>query len=112
MDENTICSKCHINVRPSDYYCFNCGNNLKPKPPSISTSAQIILYIKSVLVPPFGIYWAIKYLKQPNRKSKIVGLIAIAVTMIAFIYLIIITNNFIKTINEAVNKQLNSSLYF
>ncbi|MFV1917750.1 MAG: hypothetical protein ACC618_04710 [Patescibacteria group bacterium] len=112
MEENAICPACHISVRLSDYYCFNCGENLKPKPPSTSASSQIILYLKSALVPPFGLYWAIRYLKQPDRKPKLVGLVAIAVTLIAFVYLIIITNKFIKTVNEEVNKQLNSSLYF
>lgn len=112
MEENAICPTCHINVRLGDYYCFNCGKNLKPKPPSTSASAQIILYIKSALVPPFGLYWAARYLKQYDRKSKIVGLVAIVITLTTFIYLIIVTNNFIKTVNKEVNKQLNSSLYF
>ena len=112
MDESVICSTCHTNVRQSDYYCFNCGKNLKLKPPSVSTSTQITLYIKSALVPPFGFYWAIKYLKQPDRKSKIVGLVAIAVTTIALIYMIIFTNKFIRIVNEDVYKELNSSVYF
>ena len=112
MDESVVCPTCHTNVRQSDYYCFNCGKNLKPKPPPVSTSAQITLYIKSALVPPLGFYWAIKYFKQPDRKSKIVGLVAIAVTTITFIYMIIFTNKFIKTVNEEVNKQLNPSVYF
>ena len=112
MQENAFCPTCHTKVRLSDYYCFNCGKNLKPKPPPTSASGQITLYIKSALVPPFGLYWAIRYLKQPDRKSKIAGLVAIAVTLITFTYLIIITNKFIKTVNEGVNKQLNSSLYF
>lgn len=112
MYENPTCPKCHTKVRESDYYCFNCGTNLKPAPPSISASAQMVLYLKCLLIPPFGIVWAYKYLKQPDTNSKLVGVIAIVITLAATVALIIFTNNFITTLNTEINKQMNSQMFF
>jgi hypothetical protein len=105
--QSAICPKCHTQVRTSDYFCFNCGTNLKPVPPSTSAQAQIILYLKSILLPPFGVYWSIAYFKQKDAKSKAVGFIAIAVTLVALAILFILTNSLVKNINEQVNSQLN-----
>ncbi len=110
MEESPICPSCHTEVRTNDYYCFNCGENLKPSPPSISASAQLKLYLKSAILPPFGLYWSIKYLKQPESKSKLVGVIAIVITLAIFIYLIVFTRNLVETVNEEVNRQLDSQL--
>ena len=101
------CLKCHVAVRSTDYFCYNCGNNLKPVPPSVSLIGQTTLYIRSVLIPPFGILWAIKYLKQNNAKSKIVGIVAIIFTLISLIICSILFKNFVNNLNNQVNEQLN-----
>ena len=108
MQEQTVtCPKCHTEVRTTDYFCFNCGTNLKPVPPSTSLQAQLILYLKSFLLPPFGIYWAIAYFKQKDSRSKVVGCVAIGVTLLALTILVILTNNLIKSVNEQVNSQMD-----
>jgi hypothetical protein len=84
MDE-TICSQCHVAVRVSDYFCFNCGKNLKPKPLSTSVSTQLIYYAGSVFLPPMGIIWGIKYLKEKESKAKIVGIVCITITVVVLI---------------------------
>lgn len=101
------CTKCHIVVRATDYFCFNCGNNLKPTPPSIKFIDQLVLYIKSILLPPFGIFFAIVYLKQNDSKSKIIGTIAILLTLISLVVSIILFADFMKTLNEQLNNQIN-----
>lgn len=102
------CLKCHVTVRSTDYFCYNCGNNLKPVPPSVSLVDQMTLYLKSILIPPFGILWAIKYLKQDSGKSKIVGVVAIILTLTSLVICLILSKNFIDNINSQVSKQLNS----
>ena len=105
------CLKCHVAVRPTDYFCYNCGNNLKPAPPSVFLVDQIVLYIKSVLIPPFGILWAIKYLRQDSVKSKIVGIVAIILTLASFIICLILSKNFVNNLNNQINEQLGSFNY-
>lgn len=105
------CPKCHVAVKPTDYFCYNCGNNLKPAPPSISITGQLVLYTKSVLIPPFGILWAVKYLRHDNSKSKIVGIVAIILTLTSLIISSIMFKNFVDNVNNQVNQQLNSLNY-
>lgn len=103
---STICSKCHTEVKPTDYYCFNCGVNLRPVPPSTSFERQIMLYLGSFFLPPMGLFWSIKYLKQPNLKSRIVGLISIVLTLIS----LLITYLLLKNVADAVNSQMSSQV--
>ncbi len=105
------CPNCHVVIKPTDYFCYNCGTNLKPAPPSTTLVDQIILYSKSVLIPPFGVIWAVKYLRQGDDKSKIVGIIAILLTIISLILSIIFFNNFMKSLNTQLNSQLDSFQY-
>ncbi len=105
IDSNTTtCLTCHTLVRFSDYFCFNCGKNLHEKPPSIAIVDQALLYIKCILLPPMGILWGIKYLKQPDQKSRIVGIAAIALTVIVLLWVADYTMN----IYTSVTKQLNT----
>jgi len=106
MDDFQVCPSCHVGVRSSDYFCFNCGKNLKPKPLSTSITKQISIYLGSVLLPPLGLVWGIRYLREKDNTSKVVGVIAIILTVITLILLVKFTNNLIKTINEQVNSQL------
>ena len=105
------CLKCHITVRPTDYFCYNCGNNLRPVPPSISLVDQVALYLKSILIPPFGILWAIKYLKQDSVKSKIVGIVTIILTLTSLIICSILFKNIVNKVNNQVSEQLNTLNY-
>lgn len=105
------CLKCHVTVRPTDYFCYNCGSNLKAVPPSVSLIDQIVLYTKSILIPPFGILWGIKYLRQDSGKSKIVGIVAIFLTLTSFIICLILFKDLVNNVNNQVNKQLNSFNY-
>ena len=100
------CPGCHIEVRSTDYFCFNCGKNLKPKPPSTTFTRQIIVYLASFFIPPYGIVYGIRYLRQQDIKSKIVGLISIILTVISLVIVIKLTNDLIKQVNEGVNSQL------
>lgn len=107
----SLCPQCHIEVRPTDYYCFNCGNNLHSAPPSEALVDIIILFAKSLLLPPFGVYWAYKYLRADDSKRKFIGIIAILITLISFAISIVLFKNVITTFNEQLNTQLNSFSY-
>ena len=95
-----------MEVRPTDYFCFNCGKNLKPKPLSTSLGKQIVIYLESILLPPMGFVWGIRYLGQKGSSSKAVAIISIILTVVSLVLLIKFTNDLVKTINDQVNKQL------
>ena len=106
MDEKTNCPVCHTDVRVTDFFCFNCGKNLRPKPLSTSTFKQIGLYLGSFFLPPMGIIWGIAYLKEERVEAKIVGIVAIILTLVSIVATVMFIVNFTKTLNQQLNSQL------
>jgi hypothetical protein len=108
MDELVICPKCHILVKPTDYYCSNCGTSIHPTPPSVSAGTQIGLYLGSIFLPPMGIIWSFKYLKQPDTKSKTIGLVLIGLTVFILIAAVVETIQIINTVNTQMGSTLQN----
>ncbi len=100
-----MCPACHTTVKNTDYFCFNCGKNLHEKPPSISIFDQALLYAKCIFLPPMGFIWGCKYLKQSDQRTRIVGLVAYAITVIVFIWATAYTMNVFNTVSKQVNTQ-------
>jgi len=104
----SICPQCHTQVRPTDFFCFNCGKNLKPKPLSTSLETLFMYYLGALVLPPLGIVWGIKYIKQESQMSKVHGIVLIILTIVEIVVLTIWTINFINMINAQVGSQLNN----
>lgn len=100
------CPVCHVPVRPTDYYCYNCGRNLRPAPPPTDASRQLSLYLGSLLLPPMGIIWGIRYLQGSDQKTRTIGLVCIGLTVASILLGVILAVQTINTINEQVNQQL------
>lgn len=101
----SICPACHIAVKPTDYYCYNCGKNLKPKPASTSWITQLSLYVGSIILPPMGIIWGIRYLREKESNAKIIGMICIILTVVVLVVAIQATINLVNYVNNQVNIQ-------
>jgi hypothetical protein len=106
MDEDLSCSGCHQPVNQNDYFCHECGKKLRSPPLSTSISSQIWLYIKTLLLPPLGLIWGFRYLRQPDTKSKLIGWIAIIITIIETIWLIQTTVKVVNDTNQQINQQM------
>jgi hypothetical protein len=105
------CPACHIVVRSTDYFCFNCGKNLKPVPLNTSIWKQILLYVGSVILAPFGIIWGFRYLRESNAKAKIIGVLCIILTIITCILLTVYAINIINQAQDELHKQLQNVGY-
>jgi len=103
-----VCPTCHVPLRPTDYFCYNCGANIHPSPPSTSASTQIVLYLKSALLPPLGIFSGLRYLRQSDSKSHYVGITAILITLASIVLAIVLTAKLFNEINRQVNEQMNA----
>ncbi len=105
----TTCSICHVGVRPSDFFCFNCGHNLRPAPVSITPSTTIAHILGSIILPPMGFIWSAKYLRSQDQKTRNIGLALIAITVVVLIVAmrIMITsyNTAVKQVNQIQNLQ-------
>lgn len=108
MEPPSTCPDCHSEVRPTDYYCFNCGKSLKEKPPSTELSTQIGLYLLSFFLPPFGLLRGLKYLRQPDQASKTIGIITAVLTVASIIITAVLVINTMNTVNTQVNEQLQN----
>ena len=105
MDNIVSCPNCHQLVKPTDYFCPNCGKKIRPAPLSTNLSSQIILYLKTLLLPPFGLIWGFQYLRQEDQRSKIIGLLVIIVTIVETIWLTQSTISIFSTLTQQISQQ-------
>lgn len=71
--------------------------------PSTTISKQIVIYLVSFFLPPFGLGWGFKYIKFHDEKVKRVGLIAILLTIVSIILTIWITMSFFNSYSQTIN---------
>lgn len=99
-----MCKSCHNPLSSTYFFCPYCGRKVKEPPPSTSFGKQLGLYLFAVLVPPFGLIPGIKYMNQPDDKSKVIGLITILLTafslMAAIYYGVIFWQYFVNLLNS------------
>ena len=106
----TICPYCKSMVLPDAYFCPNCGKQLKDKPLSATLLKQIIIYSVSFFLPPFGLWYAFKYLKAGDSKSKKIGIVAIILTIISIALTIWLTYGIINSVMQPFNEINNLNL--
>lgn len=110
MEPQLYCPACKQTILASYYFCPNCGKQLKDKPLSTTVTKQILIYLLSALLPPLGLWPGIKYLRQKDDKSRLIGLIAIILTIISTAVTIWWYIGFMNKVNQMLNQQLNGSL--
>ena len=108
METPELCPVCHRATQPTDYFCPNCGKALRQAPPSVTPTAQAFLYLGSVFLPPLGLWWGYKYLRQPDQKSKIIALVAAVLTVISLIVTTKLSMDFISNVNKQVDSQMQN----
>lgn len=102
--EPSICSVCKQPIQISWNFCPNCGNTLRVRPLSTSIGKQLVIYAVSFFLPPFGLGYAIKYIRQEDTKTKVVGIISIVLTILS-VGLVVMT---LKGVIYYYTKLLNS----
>src|SRR4030042_6520021 len=97
------CPKCQNNIDITDFFCRVCGLKRKETTISISFLKQLSIYLTSFFLPPFGLIPAIKYLRQEDDKAKLVGIIAVFITIISVIFSIWLMKDLMNTFNKILN---------
>ena len=105
------CKFCKASIPTDAFYCPNCGKKLRERPPATDILHQIGLYLFSLLLPPLGLIPALKYIRQDNLNSKIIGIVAIAITVIVSVITIYYTIDLINGLNTQLNSELNVNGY-
>jgi len=104
--ESTIqkqCPKCKAGVSEIANFCSNCGYCLKSRRGDTSILKQILVYFVSFFLAPFGLGYAFKYLKQPDKKSRMIGMISLILTFFAIMAVIVIGKEYIRQTYDAFN---------
>ena len=101
--EQKLCEVCHTPLQETWYFCPNCGKKIKEAPPSTSLSKQIGVYALSFFLPPLGLWPGFRYLHRTDQKSKTIGMIAIALTVISLIASVFLAFQLGQSINAQVN---------
>ncbi len=105
-----VCPRCKAEISEAAYFCSNCGRKLKSTPEDTSTPKQILIYFVSFFLAPFGLGYAFKYLKQSDRKSKIIGTISLVLTFVAIAAVIFISKKYIEKEYDLINLINNGGL--
>lgn len=101
------CPSCKELLPPSVYFCPLCGHKIKEPPPSTTVGKQIGIYVLSIIAPPFGLIPGIKYVLQKDPKTRMIGIVAIILTIISFTLTAWFAIEFFNTANQQLNSQLN-----
>ena len=70
---------------------------------SVTLYRQIVIYSVSLFLPPFGFWYAWKYLKQTDDASKRIGVIAVILTVLSILVTIWFTEEFINATFQSLN---------
>jgi hypothetical protein len=106
--EQKLCPQCHSTISETYYFCPNCGKNLKPVPLSTTILKQIGIYTLSIFLPPLGLWPGVKYLKENNKTAKIIGAVAIILTIISTVVSAWWFIGWFGNIDKAAIQQLNT----
>jgi hypothetical protein len=68
---------------------------------------QIVIYLVSFFLPPFGLWWGFKYLRGNNEKAKKIGIAAILLTIISLTLAFWISKNFVNRITQSINSEMD-----
>lgn len=64
----------------------------------LSLSKQISIYIGSVVLSPFSLYWFFKYKNNPDTKQ--LAYISLAITIVTFIFTLFTLEAYIRAVNN------------
>ena len=105
LSSPALCPVCHQPVPPNAYFCPNCGAPLRTKPPGIGQ--QLSAYLVSFFLPPFGLAYSFKFLRQNDPIAKRAGWITIILTVVSLILTVWLSELFINSLNQSINQSLN-----
>ncbi|MDP3998415.1 MAG: zinc ribbon domain-containing protein [bacterium] len=100
-----FCPYCQFPLISAYSFCPSCGKPLKPQPLETGPLKQAIIYVVSFFLPPFGLGWGFKYLRQEGDQAKRIGLIAIILTFVSLILALWITVNIMSSVSQALSGQ-------
>lgn len=107
--DSTICPSCNAVVAPASYFCQNCGKKIRERPVLTSVTRQIVVYLVSFFIPPYGLVYGFRYLRQREESAKAIGVIAAILTLVSIMISMIFVISLINTMNKILGGDLSQS---
>lgn len=104
--EQQYCAGCHFPTAETFYFCPNCGRKIHEPPVSTGVPKQLGIYLISVFLPPLGLWPGIRYVRQPNQNMRIIGTIAICLTVLSTIVTVWLTVGVMDMMQLTIEDQL------
>jgi len=103
-----VCQNCKNILQTKAAFCQYCGKQVSNYLIQTNASKQILVYLVSFFLPPFGLIYAYKYLKQGDSKSKKIAYLAIALTITSIGISLWVSTKILNTLSTQLNNQVNS----
>lgn len=87
---NAACRVCRAAAPAGANFCPQCGRKLRELPVSTSAARQAVVYAVSFFLAPFGLHFALQYIRQTDRKARMIGVISLALTIAAITLMFVI----------------------
>lgn len=100
------CPHCNLSVDSTFLFCPYCGKKIHEQALSTSVFTQIVVYLFSFLLPPFGLGRAFRYLKQEDSTSKFVGIMIIILTIASIWLSIALASSFMNSYSRQIDDQM------
>ena len=97
------CPFCNKEINQTDKFCPNCGNKLPEKDLPFSTAQKVKIYLLSIFLAPFGLYWFFKYFKNENGEKRKLAFNVLFISIVMIIVLIIINFYFVKALQTYID---------
>lgn len=97
------CPSCQQEIQPDWYFCPNCAKALKEKVPEISVGKQILIYLVSFFLAPFGLGWGLKYVRSKNTRVRLIGTVAIILTAVSIFLMFTIFKSYVDQYSKMLN---------
>ncbi|MFH1833187.1 MAG: zinc ribbon domain-containing protein [Candidatus Levyibacteriota bacterium] len=101
---NLVCPFCQFPISEVFLFCPNCGKKIKDA--KITIGKQIGIYLLSIFLPPLGLWPGIKYLLRNDKKAKIVGMVAIILTILSAVIMIWYSVNLFSQLTKSINSSV------
>ncbi len=96
------CPACGMQIDLMFHYCPQCGKSLRELLLGISIIKQMYIYFVSILVPPFGLIYTFRYIRYPLMQVKIVGIVALVLTLVSLGIIVWVSIPFINQVQTAM----------
>lgn len=111
-DIQKLCPKCKAEVFEANYFCPNCGQVLRAKPADTGIPKQILIYLVSFFLAPFGLVYVFTYIRQPDKKARIIGIISLVLTALAIVSVFSLAKGFLEFQYGAINSLIGGPMRY